>query len=224
MTRTPSFKPQARTAALMLVAALTVLGASPALAQIRFQFQVPPRAGQAPRVQVYTFGARDHLDELAVQLERQANAICLEMYHNYQGNRGYRETYREMYKVLQDAKHIHELVHDRYHRNQRGGEDHIARDLHEMDDLFHHIEEDIARWTPDHGHHHDHFHRGGRQQGQRLHRLVDEFSQTLHHMMEDYGVRSRLGAGNAGEAPPPDDEVIAPPPPRNTDPRLRPRR
>jgi hypothetical protein len=184
------------------------------MAQFRIEFQPQRRqvVVSPPRTTTptYTFGARRHVDDLAVQLSRQANAICLEMYYNYRHNPGYRETYREMYQVLQDAKHIHELVHhDHYHHTRNRQDDHIARDLVEMDSLVHHIEEDIARWTPArsqqaHGHHamvHGH--------SQNLHHLIEQFAETLHHLMTDYGVKSQLGPG--GEAPPPDAQTAPPP-------------
>lgn len=225
MTRMPSLTSRAAPRVLAVLAALTALGGSPALAQFRFQFQ-PPRVVvtpqvRAPQVRTYTFGARNHVDDLAVLLMRQANSICLEMHRNYRHNPGYRETYREMYQVLQDAKHIHELVHDHYHhRDHRGERDHIASDLHEMDGLVHHVEEDIANWTPAHAHH-DHFHHGAvHGQGQNLQRLMHSFSETLHHLMTDYGVRSQIG--QSGEAPPPDGDIIAPPPEDNFP--IRPRR
>ncbi len=202
---------------LAFLTAGAALAATPVMAQIRFEFQPPRRVIVTPQVRVYKFGARNHADALAVQLAQQANAICLEMHRNYRHNPGFRETYAEMYQVLQDAKHIHELVHNNYHRSRREGEDHIARDLHAMDELFHHIEEDIARWTP--ATTQQHFHHGAvHGQSQNLRRLMQNFSETLHHMMTDYGVRSQIASG---EAPPPND-LIAPPPGRDFPIRPRP--
>ena len=83
----------------------------------------------------YSFGARRHLDTLADRLRREANTICWEMYDNYQHAHEYHVTYREMYTVLEDSIHIHDLAHDAAHRGT-DNEDHIAEDLHEMDRLF----------------------------------------------------------------------------------------
>ncbi len=214
-----SFRPRATRGMLACVAMLGALGASPALGQIRFEFrppqiQAPPRTVVVPprvsQPRTYKFGGRSHVDALAAQLERQANAVCLEMYRNYRRNPGYRETYREMYTVLQDAKHIHELVHDHYHEQRHDTDDHIAEDLYHMDELVHHIEDDIRGWVSDRRYHDQtHFYP---RSGDSLQRLMSEFTDTLHHLMEDYGVRRRI-SGNDGEAPPPEDDLVAPPPP-----------
>jgi hypothetical protein len=195
------------------------------MAQFRIEFQ--PQRGRVvvspPGQTTYTFGGRRHVDQLAAQLVRQANDVCLEMYYNHRHNPGHRETYREMYQVLQDAKHIHELVHDNYHRTRHNQDDHIARDLLEMDGLVHHIEEDIAHWTPAHSHRGRGLgsHAAVHGQGQNLQRLLGQFGETLHHLMDDYGVRSQIPRG--GEAPPPDAGVTAPPPDNSAPPRGRPR-
>ncbi|MEX0715477.1 MAG: hypothetical protein WD066_02775 [Planctomycetaceae bacterium] len=220
------------TRTILLSAFVCGVWSAPADAQIRVQigprrgYQQPAHAHQQPGViyqqpghvhqqpvpqYTYQFGDRRHLDRLATQLEREANDLCWEMYRNYQRNPGWRDTYREAYQVLQDAKHIHELVHDQY-RGARN-EDHIADDLHEMDKLFHHIEGDVARWQPDragrfhidpHDPHGGHMHHHG-----DLPRKLKVFEDTLHHMMTDYGVRTRLGdppapgGPGSGDAPPP---------------------
>ncbi len=140
------------------------------------------------------FGGRSHLDALSADLKYRANAICWEMYRNYRTNPGYRETYREAYKMLQDAKHIYRLVYeDEYHRHHHGQGDRIAAYLADIDSLFHHIEDDIARWRPDHVNPHH--------PGSELHRLTDQFKQTLEHLMEDYGVRSQIPAQQDPPAP-----------------------
>jgi hypothetical protein len=210
---------------LALVGALVLMDSNMAVAQFRVEFQpqrrqivvAPQRATTS-----YTFGARRHVDDLAARMARQANEICLEMHYNYRHNPGYRETYREMYQVLQDSKHIHELVHhDHYHHTRNRQDDHIARDLVEMDSLVHHIEEDIARWAPAHSHHAHGHHAMVHGQSQNLHRLMDQFAENLHHLMTDYGVKSQLGPG--GEAPPPDAGATAPPPDGGVPPRPQPR-
>ncbi|MGZ0165229.1 MAG: hypothetical protein ACKVII_15000 [Planctomycetales bacterium] len=130
----------------------------------------------------YTFGARRHVDTLADRLRWEANAICWEMHDDYQHEREFRETYREMYTLLQDAIHIHDLAHDDAHRGT-DNEEHIAEDLHHMDKLFHHVEEDIEHWSSRNRYHsHDLAYR------------MERFEITLHHLMNDYGVRSKLPA------------------------------
>ena len=129
-----------------------------------------------------TFGERRHVDTLADRLQREANTICWEMYNHYQHEQGYRETYREMYTALEDAIHIHDLAHDDAHRGT-DHENHIVEDLHDMDRLFHHVEDDIRHWSSrNHYHRHD------------LAYQMERFESTLHHLMNDYGVRSKRPA------------------------------
>lgn len=129
-----------------------------------------------------SFGDRHHVDTLADRMQREANSICWEMYNNYRHERGFRETYREMYTILEDAIHIHDLAHDDAHRHGNN-EDHIAEDLHDIDRLFHHVEDDIRHWTSRNRYHsHDLTYR------------MERLESTLHHLMDDYGVRSKRPA------------------------------
>lgn len=148
----------------------------------------------------YRFGQRGHLARLAAALERQANDVCWEMHRNYKRNRNWDENYRLMYQILQDAKHVRELVREQY----RGAEnqDHIADDLHDMDRLFDRVQRRVARWEPDHGPRSlpvadvrdlrdprsGHRPTPGTELEARMQRLDD----TLGHLMVDYGVRTRL--------------------------------
>ncbi len=170
-----------------VIAVLGIQGTGVALAQ-------PDRDHGSTRAD--TFGARRHLDTLADRLRREANSICWERQDNYQHEHDFRATYREMYTVLEDSIHIHDLAHDSAHRGV-DNEDHIAEDLHEMDRLFHHIEEDIEHWSSrNRYHHHDLTHK------------MERFETTLHHLMEDYGVRSKR------PAPKPSGSAAPPKPPR----------
>ena len=157
-----------------------------------------PELQAAPR----SFAARRHLDVLADRLFKDANEVCWEMYRHYDHNRGFRDTYREMYRVLKDAEHIHDLVHEAAH-NGRHDEDHIASDLHEIDKLFHHIEDDIRNWSSSDRGHRDFGHDvHGSEYGHGLTRKMRFVEQTLHHLMSDYGVKTKL-APPAREATPP---------------------
>ncbi len=145
----------------------------------------------------YVYGARNHLDTLADQLQTQAKAITWDMYQNYQGNHDFNATYGEMYELFESANHLHQLIHDASYFSRHHDVDHIAKDLHQMDQLFHHIEDNIAHWTPTRiAHHHGQVH-------SNLHRKIEAMEDTLHHLMEDYGVRSNIGAPPVpGFAPP----------------------
>ncbi|MBT6497644.1 MAG: hypothetical protein HOL01_24290 [Planctomycetaceae bacterium] len=158
-----------------------------------------------------TFAARRHMDVLADRLWKDANTVCWEMYRHYSHNREFRETYREMYRVMKDAQHIHDLVHEGAHYG-RHDVDHIASDLHEIDKLFHHIEDDIRGWSSSYRGHSAHYGSGHHDYGHAVHgdgygdaltRKMRYVEQTLHHLMADYGVKSQLVEQEPHSAPPP---------------------
>lgn len=125
-----------------------------------------------------TYGGFSHVDELCVRLESLANSFCLEIYYNYSRNPGFDDTYREAYEILEIAKYIHEEEH-------HGHRDEIAKELGGLDSLFHHVEDDVAHWHANRGHHHHHGHLSKKDQ------LVEEMESVIHHLMNDVGVKSR---------------------------------
>lgn len=136
------------------------------------------------RPQAVAFGSFSHVDELAVRLESLANDFCLEIYYNYSRNRGFEDTYREAYEILEIAKYIHEEEH-------HGHRDEIAKELSGLDKLFHHVGDDVANWRPNRGHHHHHGH------GTDIHELLEQMESVLHHLMNDVGVKARKPSGPA---------------------------
>lgn len=193
------------TAMTMTLAA--ALLATDAQAQVRFQGGFnPPRPGTVrttvvPARVVYRFGAKQHIDDLAVTLTRQLKAVCLAMHRDYQGNPGYRETYAEAYEAWQLSEHIHELVHDRYHTTRHGNEDHLADDLTELDAAVHHVHDDIENWRRAHVHT-VHGHGSTYGQSTDLHALLGQAEQTIHHAMDDYGTRSQYRTYDNNAVPP----------------------
>jgi len=151
----------------------------------------------------YEFAVRRHLDELAHRMWQDANEVCWEMVRFYGHNPGYRETYRKMYRVMKDAQHIHDLVHEGYHFGHHDV-DHIARDLFEIDRLFHDVERCIRGWSPsfpgERGDYGAFVH--GRPSAEGLLRRMHLVEQTLHHLMADYGVKSQLPGPQTEIAPP----------------------
>ena len=148
------------------------------------------------RPQEISFGAFSHVDELAVRLEDMANQLCLDLYYNYSHNPEFRETYSEAYQVLEVAR----FIHDSEHRHDRAS---IRQQLLGLDDLFHHIEDDIRGWSRHH-----------RRQIGDLGILSKTalLESTLHHLMNDVGVGLTPDVNE--EAPRPDDhdEELAPSP------------
>jgi hypothetical protein len=133
------------------------------------------------------FGGYGHIDDLASQLEQEANLLCLEMHYNYQHNPGYRQTYREAYEILTTARYIHGLEH-------AGNRDKIRESIVGLDALFHHVEDDVRHWTR---HNHRYLGSGG------LPAKLAAVEETLHHLMNDVGATSQFGAEGGIEVAPP---------------------
>ncbi len=127
------------------------------------------------RAQQIVFGSFSRTEDLGSRLESIANDFCLELHANYQHNRNFDEVYREAYQILQTAKYIHKEDHDR-HRAE------VAREVSKLDDLFHHVQDEVSRWRSDRDHH-------DRSMGIQSHLALLE--STIHHLMNDVGVRPR---------------------------------
>jgi hypothetical protein len=161
----------------------------------------------------YAYGSRSHLERMANQLWNAANAVCWEAHNNYRHEHGYHETYAEMYKMLKDSEHLKRLIHDAEYHPTAGITDHIASDLHELDELMHHVQDDVRRWQRDLHHHYDRYHSDHNHSVDRVYGRGDindklyRLEHTVHHLMEDYGVKSRIQApapvGGPGDPPPP---------------------
>jgi len=139
------------------------------------------------------FGGRVNADRLAAQLVADANSICLQLDRSYQGNSNFRERYRDMYGILQDAQQVREQVKRGAHRGTRRDDDQIATSLHKMDRDFHRIERELLGWRA----------QPGARNVVRLDPLLSQFESNLHEMMEDYGVRSQVAAPGRPVASPP---------------------
>ena len=139
------------------------------------------------------FGSFKHYEDLATRLDAIANEVCLDLHYNHRRNPKFREVYREAYKVLQDAKYVHGSEH-------RGDQEAIRAAIGPMDDLFHHVREEVSSWT-----------------GERVRRVgsadlpskLEEMEALIHHLMFDAGIK-HSDAATAESAPPPDE--AAPPP------------
>lgn len=128
-----------------------------------------------------------HVDELAMQLERQTNTMCLEMYYNYQRNPGFHETYREAYEILATTKEIHAMEH-------AGDREGMRQAALRIDELFHHVQDDVRHWAR---YGQRYFGPGG------LRARMDDVEDTLHHLMQDVGANSQIAGGGVEETAPP---------------------
>jgi hypothetical protein len=154
-------------------------------------------AAQAVQVK---FGSFSHVDDLASRLEELTNEFCLDLHYNYSHNHGFRETYAEGYQLMLVAK----FIHDAEHAHDR---DAIRSKLGGMDELFHHVQDDVRGWSRHHR----------RQIGQLgILSKMDMIESTLHHLMNDVGVHATGGeqapapGGLLEQAPSP--LTVAPPP------------
>lgn len=151
-----------------------------------------------------TFGGYARCEDLAGRLATDANRLCLDMHYNYQHNPGFAATYREAFDLLQAAKYVHAKEH-------QGDREAIRQQVTNMDRLFHHVQEEMARWTR---HHHRQVASGG---------VIEKSSSVealLHHLCYDVGVEPHhdgeeaAPAPGVGEesAPPPAGTISSPPP------------
>jgi hypothetical protein len=118
------------------------------------------------------FGGLNHVDDLSSGLERLANDLCLDLHYNYSHNPGFATTYREAYQLLEAARSIHEIAH-------RHDVQAIAARIHELDQLVHHVQDDVRGWTR-------HPHRNVGQLS--VHARLDMIESTVHHLLHDVGV------------------------------------
>ena len=155
------------------------------------------RGQPGARPVLVTFGAARYYFELAERLEEACNELCLDLHYNYRENRSFKRVYSEAYQLLNAAK----FIHDKAHENDRKA---IRRSATEMDNLFHHVQEEVSGMR--------------RQERQRVGRLnmegkLEEVQALLHHLLYDLGVKpehdendhdhSRPSLGRP-EAPPPE--------------------
>lgn len=155
----------------------------------------------APRPVAVKFGGYQHHEELAERLETLANQICLDLHHNHQENPEFDDVYGHAYKLLQAAKYIHGKEH-------AGDKAAIQRSVGSIDEMFHHMQRDIADWRS----------ANRRQVGElNLVAKTEEFEAVLHHLMYEIGVKPAHDDQHE-EAASPRDQAIpredAPPPRR----------
>ena len=84
----------------------------------------------------------DHLDELALEVQRKANELCWEMYLYHRHQADFRETYKAAREMWSLAGQIHELLH-----RDPASLGHVVKDMLELDQLFQLIENDVAVWN-----------------------------------------------------------------------------
>ena len=163
--------------------------------------QLPPQVVQQP-VQMQ-FGGYARFEDLSGRLETEVNRLCLDMHYNYQHNPGFAEAYREAYSLLDSAKFVHAKEH-------QGDRDAIRHHVVQMDQLMHHVLEEIGQWSREHRRQ---IASGG---------VIEKSSAVeavLHHLCYDVGIEPHgadepapAPGGGEEQAPAPGGVIDSPPP------------
>lgn len=156
----------------------------------------PPPAVEVQKPVELAFGGFARYEDLAGRLVVDVNALCLDMHHNYQGNKKFTDVYAEAYGVLQAAKYLHSKEH-------KGDRDTIRKHVGEVHRLFHHVMDETRGWV-----------RTVKKQvgTDTLEEKLAGVEAVLHHLAYDAGIKEEAQAD--GAAPPlVDPKEEAPPPP-----------
>ncbi len=118
-----------------------------------------------------------HLDRLAIRLTKNSEALFREFRVHYRHTSEYRHLISDAKALRSRALHIHEVAH------HRGSLYHLASDVREMDQLFHHLEEVVERvdHRSSHDYHSGHVHGNSR----HVSSLMRTIGCDLHHLGED---------------------------------------
>jgi len=148
-------------------------------------------SGQAVQAQSF-----EHVDSLALKLQKQSATLYYEFKNHYQHTPGYRHLMSDAAQMYHLARHLHETAHE------EGDVHHMEEDLEKLDSKFHHLEE-LVEDIEDEADHDDHghygrggrrsfgrgrgFHDGGHVHGNTAHirTLLNRMEDTLHHLEED---------------------------------------
>lgn len=151
----------------------------------------PPPGFEVQKPVELTFGGFSRYQDLAGRLVIDVNALCLDMHHNYQGNKNFADAYG----ALQAAKYLQ----GKEHNDDCAA---IGKSVNEIHRLFHHVIDETRGWT-----------RTARRQvgTDAMEEKMAGVEAVLHHLAYDAGIKQEepvAGAAmpvvDAGEqAPPP---------------------
>lgn len=122
--------------------------------------------GGTARAQSY-----EHVDRLAVQLERQARELHREVHNHFWNTPQFRHLDRDIEQLERLAAHVHEVAH------HQGDLRHLRQDPRQLDRSFHHVEglvEELARSRT-----------ADRRTIAHLRRALERMGATLHHLQDD---------------------------------------
>lgn len=113
----------------------------------------------------------DHMDMLALKLQKQTQALHREVDLHFKNTRSYRHLHEDIEQMEHLAAHIHELAH------RHGSVAHLKADVDKLDRTFHHLE-DVVRGLS----------RDRRIDFQTIRHIRQEMAginDTLHHLQDD---------------------------------------
>lgn len=171
---------------------VSVLSAPPPVAV------VPPPVVEERKPIELAFGGFSRYEDLAGRLTFEINAVCLDMHHNYQGNKNFANVYADAYGILQSAKYLLSKEH-------KGDKETVRKSVAVLHDLMHRVMDETNGWV-----------RTTRKQvgTDALEEKLAGIEAISHHLAYDVGIKEEERAVG-GEAPPPvDPREEAPPPPR----------
>jgi|GEM_PF-1446599 len=151
-----------------------------------------PTARIAPESVKLQYGGFKQTYDLAQRLEFEANRLCLDMHYNYPHNRGFAQTYREAYQIRETADSL---------GSAQLGRTRIRQEATELDELFHHVQDEIKPWTR--------IERRPVGEG-GINGKAEVMESILHHLLYDIGVTPQH-LPTEEQAPPPGD-LTAPAP------------
>jgi hypothetical protein len=155
-------------------------------------YEGQPAASIRPQPVKLQFGGFKQTHQLAERLKFEANRLCLDMHYNYPHNRGFAQTYREAYEILQTADNL---------GGARLSRSNIRQQATELDELLHHVQEDIKPWTRNERRP---IGEGG------INGKAEVMESILHHLLYDVGV-SPQHLPEEEQAPPPRDSAAPAP-------------
>ncbi len=117
----------------------------------------------------------EHLDLLALLLDRQAKEVVTEAREHYRHTPEYRHLLNDAKSLSRSATHLHNVAH------RHGTLAHMSVDVTELDATFHHLEEVFDRIEHNAAYGHGHIHGGTA----HVKRLLKSIEDGIHHMQED---------------------------------------
>ena len=123
----------------------------------------------------------DHIDELASHVQAHSRSLATEARRQLASDPHYRHVATDVNMVYRQSAHIHSLIHAGVNPAD------LCRDVRQLDELVHHLEETLADVREGHGHY-DHWHRTRVWHGpdlRNIRRLMAMIEDDTHELMDE---------------------------------------